>query len=197
MTQHRKQPRELRKDASRRSAWLRPGGSAGLPISPGRRRPGESVYRHPQWVEREGLVVALIFGLMGVLLAGFAAICAYRSAHDQEISEAFVAWGGTSAILWPVTISAVIGGLTLNRYGWVVGLVFGAGFQLTVVGSVLSQPLTLGIGLALLVGAVPLFFVIGAIRRVPMWIGGRFGPRVVIDDGRAEGEDEPGHLSDR
>jgi hypothetical protein len=196
VTQQKKTARELRDDARRRSASLKPGGSAQLPISPGRRRPGESVYRHPRLVDRQGTVVALIFALMAVLLGVFIGICVYRSAHGQDVGEAFVTWGVTSAILGPVTIAAVLGGLTLNRYGWVVGLGFGAGFQLLVVGNTLDEPRTTVTGIVLLVVPVLGFFLLGYVRRVPMWIGGRLGPRRVVDGGLADGEDRPGHVAD-
>ena len=156
---------------------------------PVRRPPGESVYRHPQWVEREGLVVGLVFGLVALLLAVFIGLCVLLDARGHEISQAFVTWGATTAILAPVTLSAVLGGLTLSRNGWVVGLLFGVGFELIVVGSVLPQPVTLGIGVALMVLAVPLFFLLGKLRGVPMWLRSPTGGRTVVSRGLPEGDE--------
>lgn len=153
---------------------------------PARRPPGESVYRHPQWVDREGLVVGLVFGLMVVLLAIFIGICALLDAGGHEISQEFLTWGATTAILAPVTLAAVLGGLTLSRNGWVVGLLFGVGFELMTVGSVLPEPVALAIGVALMVLAVPLFFLLGKLRGVPMWLRSPTGGRITVSRGVPE-----------
>ncbi|MCW2756954.1 MAG: hypothetical protein JWO46_700, partial [Nocardioidaceae bacterium] len=76
-----------------------------------------------------------------------------------------------------------------------VALVFGAGIELLVVGSVDDDRVLDRWGLVALVAGVAGFFVLGYVRRVPMWIGSWSTGRHDVSDGRLPGESEPGVLT--
>ena len=190
MTHTEKRRRQLARIAERKAREQMAG------VSPGRRRPGEQYYRLSNRAIKRGTILLFVAMAM-ILLAGIAIGVAGGSAEDydtqdrlQNVAVATCA----AAFLLPVVAAAVLGGLALHRYGWIVGLLFGAGFAVLVYGSTQDRSAMSRWGGGMLVVSVLGFFAIGYIRRVPMWIGGVFGlSRITVSDGELaeESQDRP------
>jgi len=88
-----------------------------------------------------------------------------------------------------VTVAAVLGGRSLSRHGWVLGLVFSLWFFVglaLVFGGVLSW-FVYAAGWVVVVG---LFWLLGWRRGVPMWVGGTRAVPVLARVQRPAGDDE-------
>jgi hypothetical protein len=176
----------------------------GAHVSPGRRRPGEQVYRLSDDAIRIWTRV-LCISIPVLVITGFIVmfvgnhIADSNPGMDVEESPLWILGGCImiSGAVGPLLIGAALGGEALHKNGWIVGLLLAGGVIATSTGAVRDVGwLRWGGLVAMLVGGIG-FFVLGFIRRVPMWIGGVFGtPRTGVSDGRLPGESEPGRLGD-
>ena len=176
----------------------------GAHVSPGRRRPGEQVYRLSDDTIRIWTRV-LSISIPVLVLAGFIVmfvgnhIADSNPGMDVEESPLWILGGCimVSGAVVPLLIGAALGGEALHKNGWIVGVLLAGGVIATSIGDVFDVGgLKWGGLAAMCVGGIG-FFVLGFIRRVPMWIGGVFGmPRQDVSDGRLPGESEPGRLTD-
>ena len=101
-----------------------------------------------------------------------------------------------SGVVLPLLAAAALGGESLHRGGSVVGVLLTAGLLGTGVGAVVDLTWVTPWSIATMIGGGLGFFVLGFIRRVPMWIGiGKAGPDTEeISDGILPGESAPGVL---
>ena len=102
-----------------------------------------------------------------------------------------------SGVVVPLLIAAALGGESPHRGESVVGILLAAGLLGTGVSAVVDIPWVTPWSIVAMIVSVVGFFVLGFIRRVPMWIGiGPSGPHTdEISDGLLPGESRPGVLS--
>lgn len=169
-------------------------------VSPGRRRPGEQVYRLTDrtikvWTRVVSLSMPILVVIGGVvaLISGLIA-----DANDVESNPGLIVGVVivASGVVFPLLIAAALGGESLHRGGSVVGILLAAGLLGTGVSTVVDFPWVMPWSIAAMIGGGIGFFVLGFIRRVPMWIGiGPSGPHTdEISDGILPGESAPGVL---
>lgn len=159
-------------------------------ISEGTRRPGEQVFRYA-WANdpvARWKMAGLSLLAMAVLGIGLPAAGSEVLGLDGGIIIVLA----VSGFMLPIVVAAVMGAMAIHRNGWLLGLGFGVGFWLLMLGGLRHWLMVAGF--ALMVASVAGFWVLGRIRGVPRWLGW-FGPlRIMVDDGRLEGEKAPGLL---
>lgn len=177
-----------RRSGPRRSPRAKP------TISPGRREPGEQVYRYAwansekaRWIIALGLIVmmpvcAVVVGVGVPLLAAL---------FGREVDGGVMAALLVGAMLAPIGVAAVMGGMAIHRLGWIPGVIFFAAFFLILVGG-LFGPWGYVAGIGLMVVAVAAFWLVGSIRGVPMYVGNALVGKVPVTDGTVDGELSPG-----
>ena len=101
-----------------------------------------------------------------------------------------------SGVVLPLLAATALGGESLHRGGSVVGILVAVGLLGTGVGAVVDFPWVTPWSIAAMIAGGIGLFVLGFIRRVPMWIGiGRSWSRDTgISDGILPGESAPGVL---
>ena len=169
-------------------------------VSPGRRRPGEQVYRFTDrtikvWTTVLSLSIPILL-VIGGLVTYISSVIA--DANDTESNPGIIAGViiRVSGVVLPLLAAAALGGESLHRGGSVVGILLAAGLLGTGVGAVVEIPWVTPWSIAAMIAGGIGFFVLGFIRRVPMWIGiGPSGPHTEeISDGILPGETAPGVL---
>ena len=116
----------------------------------------------------------------------------------DAIGPAIGVWIMVAAVLLPLAVAAGLGGEALVRGGFAIGLTLVAGIGIFAIAPSFDQAWLQPWGIGLMVLGAVLFFVIGAIRKVPMWIGYRWGPKVVkVSTGTLPGESSPGVLDSK
>ena len=173
-----------------------------LPVSPGRRKPGEQVYRFStatiaRWTRIlkwsiPGLIVPGVLVLAVNWLIGSVFFDADAGSSIGLIIGAAIV---TAGFILPLLGAAIFGGESLVRGGGVVGGLLVVGMLTTAVGSALEHEDWRFWGIVIIVAGAVGFFILGFIRRVPMWIGGVFRiRRAEVSDGILPGESSPGVL---
>jgi len=86
------------------------------------------------FLEREGLVVGVVFALMAVMVVAVAVIYAVT---EDDTADVVASWGFTAAFVVPIAVAAVLGFAVVAQswaVGALLGVMFGVGFELTAVG---------------------------------------------------------------
>lgn len=167
-------------------------------ISAGRRAEGEQLYRLSDRAIRWWTIGTFI-GMAVMIAAGILVAVSGSGIEDYETQDAvtnagvWIAVGGGFFV--PILVAAMVGGIALNKYGWIAGLLLGLGVFGWVMGSVISDGRLLWGGIAAVVVGGILYFVFGFIRDVPMWLQAPTvgSPRVYLNrpkDAPRGGEDE-------
>ena len=101
-----------------------------------------------------------------------------------------------SGVVLPLLAAAALGGESLHWGRSVVGVLLAAGRKGRGVGAVVDVPRVAPRSIPAMIGGVLGFFVLGLIRRMPMWVGtGTSWSRDTgISDGILPGETAPGVL---
>jgi len=179
--------------------------AAATPISPGRRKAGERVFRFSDDFIRRATIILLVsipvLLVVGFLVSFISWTIVDQAGEDAEnaIGPAIGAWIMVASVLLPLAIAAALGGEALVRGGFAVGLTLVTGIGIFAISPVFDQAWLQPWGIGLTVFGALLFFVIGAIRKVPMWLG--YGvpasPKLVeLSTGTLPGESSPGVLDD-
>ncbi|MFG6401352.1 hypothetical protein [Microbacterium sp. P04] len=196
--------RGKKRQRRRKSAVTRPPRTATVtpPISPGRRQPGERVFRFSdRFIKRT--TITLLVSIPVLFLIGLAvSVITYTAVQDaggdpgEALGPTIGFWIMMGAIILPLAIAAGLGGEALVRGGFLVGLTLVSGIAVVAISPAVDQAWLQPWGYAVMALGVVLFFVIGFIRYVPMWIGLPFArPGRVVSDGVLPGESEPGRLA--
>lgn len=187
-------------DPQRRAAESADAGPRKRRVSPGRRQPGEQVYRLTgRTIKLWTTVLSLSIPILLVLGGVVAYVSSLVADADDVESNPGIIVGVVimvSGVVFPLLAAAALGGESLHRGGSVVGVLLTAGLLGTAAGAVVDIPGMTPWSIAAMIGSVVGFFVLGFIRRVPMWIGiGPAGPQTEeISDGLLPGESAPGVL---
>jgi hypothetical protein len=136
-------------------------------------------------VLRRVFIITLIVGLAGGI--GFGVIASgivggTPPAWAQAISFSLIGIG----IVVPIGGGAVFGGEAIMRFGGFVGGLFAFGLIAVAFGTTFGLRLLFWLAIAALVFSVVLFFVIGHLAKVPMWIQLPFfgSPRTYVSGAR-------------
>ena len=175
----------------------------GAGIGPGRRKAGERVFRFSdEFIKRATIILLVsipVLLLVGFLISYISWTIADEAGEDAgaAIWPAIGAWIMVGAVLLPLAVAAGLGGEALVRGGFLVGLTLVAGIGITAIAPAFDQAWLQPWGVGLIVLGGVLFFVIGAIRKVPMWLGYGYGyPKVIeLSPGTLPGESSPGVLA--
>ncbi|MDT0269146.1 hypothetical protein RM844_22930 [Streptomyces sp. DSM 44915] len=142
--------------------------------------------RWERWLTRTiliGLGVGVALVLVGLVLGG-----SFDGSVPEDDPKWNLVWGvliagiavGGLAVLVPLLLAFVLGGLSIHRYGWIPGLLTYVGMLATACGGALDEDV-LGewldgwltqVGIGLLVVGVLGFFLVGHLARVPMTVAG-------------------------
>ena len=172
-------------------------------VSPGRRAPGEQVYRSSDRAIRVWTIVLLASIPALLVVGGLVSYLSWTMAgpHGDRAGNPGTVAGNLimlSAVVLPLVIAAALGGEALHKGGSIVGVVLVAGIMGFAFGGTaeLSWMRTWGV-IAIVVGVLG-FFALGYIRRVPIWIGGvGLVRKKEVSDGLLPGESAPGVLSSK
>lgn len=122
----------------------------------------------PAFIRR--MTVALCIAIVVVPSAGI--VYGLTLGSDYEPWQGAIATGLLiGGFVVPLVTAAVLGGEAIRRGGGFVGFLFAAGLIAGPPGSVLDIPWLAVVGYVALGLGVALFFVIGFMSKVPMWIG--------------------------
>lgn len=189
--------------ASARRARNEAASAGAAQVSPGRRKAGERVFRFgDDFIKRVTIIllvsipVLLVIGFLVSFITWNIADAAGEDA-GAAIGPAIGGWIMVASVLLPLAIAAALGGEALVRGGFAIGLTLVAGVGIIATAPTFDQDWLQPWGIGLVALGVVLFFVIGAIRKVPMWIGGGYlgSPKgIEISDGTLPGESRPGVL---
>lgn len=175
----------------------------------GRRKPGERVFRFSDSFTRSAtrrLIGIMVGGLVVGLALGIASDEVPYDMRETLVTAATIV--SIAAIAVPLLAGALFGGFALHPHGWIPGLLFPLG--LILVGAPafgwpgVPEWAPIAGALSIVLGVL-LFFVLGFIRGVPIWIGGeirlsrfeRFRmDRRELSSGVLPGESAPGVLAD-
>jgi len=195
--------KKRRAQASARRARNEASASGAAQVSPGRRKAGERVFRFgDDFIKRTTII--LLISIPVLLVVGFLVSFITWNIADQAgedagaaIGPAIGAWIMVASVLLPLAIAAALGGEAIVRGGFAVGLTLVAGIGIFAIAPTFDQAWLQPWGIGLIALGVVLFFVIGAIRKVPMWLGyGYLGsPKAIeVSAGTLPGESSPGVL---
>ena len=103
---------------------------------------------------------------MGVMLAiGIGIGIVSSNLADYDLQDTLIQVGIWTAVggglLVPILIAAMVGGLTLARFGWLPGLMLGVGLMLVIVGQFVVGPAMWWVGVASLAVSVALILWMG------------------------------------
>jgi MFS family permease len=132
-----------------------------------------------RWERRLKRIIWIGFGAGAVLVL---VALGLGGAFDGRVSDEDPLWLAVWGFLWagvvvaglaillPLLIACLLGGLAIHRYGWAPGLLTYIGILGTAAGGILGEWLVYA-GIGTLVVGVLGFFLVGRLAKVPMSIG--------------------------